>query len=332
MVTLGDIYADLPAGCSPLTAWLGKDISGHGVACDLARMPHLLIAGTTGSGKSGCINAMLCSILLRATPDEVRMILVDPKRVELNHYESIPHLLTPVVTNMKNAALVLQNIVREMESRYELMGAAKARNLGELNRARGRRGAATPLPHMLVVIDELADLMMVSPAEVEDAIIRLAQKSRAVGIHLVLATQRPRVDVITGMIKANVPVADRLRRVVADRLARDPRRQRRRGAARPGRHALQAARHLASCSASRAPTSPRRRRAQHRRAPAAARASRRSRRSCSSRRPTSSRSSWTPDEDPVLERRHPAGRAAPDRLGLAAAAPPARRLHARRAA
>src|SRR4029077_7803164 len=110
MVTLGDIYADLPASASPLTAWLGKDISGQGVACDLAKMPHLLIAGTTGSGKSGCINALLCSILLRATPDQVRMILVDPKRVELNHYESIPHLLTPVVTNMKNAALVLQNI------------------------------------------------------------------------------------------------------------------------------------------------------------------------------------------------------------------------------
>jgi DNA segregation ATPase FtsK/SpoIIIE, S-DNA-T family len=204
LVTLGDIYADPPAGSSPLTAWLGKDISGHGVACDLARMPHLLIAGTTGSGKSGCINAILCSILLRAAPDDVRMILVDPKRVELNHYESIPHLLTPVVTNMKNASLVLQNIVREMETRYEIMGAAKARNLGELNASRASIGRDT-LPHILVVIDELADLMMVSPAEVEDAIIRLAQKSRAVGIHLVLATQSPRVDVITGMIKANVP-------------------------------------------------------------------------------------------------------------------------------
>jgi S-DNA-T family DNA segregation ATPase FtsK/SpoIIIE len=132
------------------------------------------------------------------------MILVDPKRVELNHYEAIPHLLTPVVTNMKNASLVLQNIVREMESRYELMGAAKARNLLEWNRMRVARGEDA-VPFVLVVIDELADLMMVSPAEVEDAIIRLAQKSRAVGIHLVLATQSPRVDVITGMIKANVP-------------------------------------------------------------------------------------------------------------------------------
>jgi S-DNA-T family DNA segregation ATPase FtsK/SpoIIIE len=204
LVTLGDIYAEPPNGSSPLTAWLGKDISGHGVACDLARMPHLLIAGTTGSGKSGCINAILCSILLRATPDDVRMILVDPKRVELNHYESIPHLLTPVVTNMKNASLVLQNVVREMETRYEIMGAAKARNLAELNASRAGIGRDR-LPHILVVIDELADLMMVSPAEVEDAIIRLAQKSRAVGIHLVLATQSPRVDVITGMIKANVP-------------------------------------------------------------------------------------------------------------------------------
>ncbi len=204
MVTLGDIYEDLPASSTPLTAWLGKDIAGHGVACDLAKMPHLLIAGTTGAGKSGCINALLSSILLRATPEDVRMILVDPKRVELNHYEAIPHLLTPVVTNMKNAALVLQNVVREMESRYELMGASKCRSLIEWNRVREGEGRER-IPYMLVVIDELADLMMVSPADVEDAIIRLAQKSRAVGIHLVLATQSPRVDVITGMIKANVP-------------------------------------------------------------------------------------------------------------------------------
>jgi len=204
MVTLGDIYDEPGSGSSPLTAWLGKDIAGHGVACDLAKMPHLLIAGTTGAGKSGCINALLSSILLRATPEDVRMILVDPKRVELNHYEAIPHLLTPVVTNMKNAALVLQNVVREMESRYELMGASKTRNLIEWNRVREAEGRER-IPYMLVVIDELADLMMVSPADVEDAIIRLAQKSRAVGIHLVLATQSPRVDVITGMIKANVP-------------------------------------------------------------------------------------------------------------------------------
>jgi S-DNA-T family DNA segregation ATPase FtsK/SpoIIIE len=203
LVSLGDLV-DEPAVGSPLTVWLGKDISGQTVIADLARMPHLLIAGTTGSGKSGCINSMLCSILLRATPDEVRMILIDPKKVELNHYETIPHLLTPVVTNMKNASAVLANVVRQMEERYELMGLHKARNLVEMNRSRVRDGKA-PLPYMLVVIDELADLMMVSPAEVEDAIIRLAQKSRAVGIHLLLATQRPSVDVITGMIKANVP-------------------------------------------------------------------------------------------------------------------------------
>ncbi len=241
LVTLGDIFQDAPAGASPLTAWLGKDISGAGVACDLARMPHLLIAGTTGSGKSGCINAILASILLRATPDQVRMILVDPKRVELNHYESIPHLLTPVVTNMKNAALVLQNIVREMDSRYELMGAAKARNLSEWNAARAVRGQ-DPIPYVLVVIDELADLMMVSPAEVEDTIIRLAQKSRAVGIHLVLATQSPRGRRDHRHDQGQRAVADRLRGLVADGLARDPRHERRRGAPGRGGHALQAAR------------------------------------------------------------------------------------------
>jgi DNA segregation ATPase FtsK/SpoIIIE, S-DNA-T family len=204
VVTLGDIFDELPAGASPLSVWLGKDISGASVSADLARMPHILIAGTTGSGKSGCINTMLCSILLRATPDEVRMILVDPKRVELGLYESIPHLLTPVVSSPKSAAAVLTNVLTEMERRYERMSLARARNLGELNRVLTGRGEQ-PLPHLLIVIDELADMMMVSPQEVEDAVIRLAQKSRAVGIHLVLATQRPSVDVITGMIKANVP-------------------------------------------------------------------------------------------------------------------------------
>jgi DNA segregation ATPase FtsK/SpoIIIE, S-DNA-T family len=204
LVTLGDIFEPVPAGASPLSVWLGKDISGASVWADLARMPHILIAGTTGSGKSGCINTMLCSILLQATPDDVRMILVDPKRVELGLYESIPHLLTPVVSSPKAAAAVLANVLTEMDRRYERMSLARARNLAELNRALTGRGEA-PLPHLLVVIDELADLMMVSPQEVEDAVIRLAQKSRAVGIHLVLATQRPSVDVITGMIKANVP-------------------------------------------------------------------------------------------------------------------------------
>ncbi len=204
MVTLGDIYRDFPEGAGPLMVWLGKDIAGQPVYADLAQMPHLLVAGTTGSGKSGCINCMISSVLLRCTPDEVRMILIDPKRVELNHFQGIPHLLTPVVTVMKEAANVLANLIDEMESRYNKMQLAKARHLDELNQVRVRRGEK-PLPYIMLVVDELADLMMVAPTEVEDAIIRLAQKSRAVGIHLVLATQRPSVDVITGMIKANVP-------------------------------------------------------------------------------------------------------------------------------
>ena len=204
LVTLGDIYGELPATASPLSVWLGKDISGNAVWTDLARMPHLLIAGTTGSGKSGCINTILTSTLLRSTPDEVRMILIDPKRIELGYYESIPHLLTSVVSSPKEAATVLMNVVAEMERRYERLSLVRARSLPEANRAFRARGEA-PLPFLLVVIDELADLMMVSPQAVEDCVIRLAQKSRAVGIHLVLATQRPSVDVITGMIKANVP-------------------------------------------------------------------------------------------------------------------------------
>jgi S-DNA-T family DNA segregation ATPase FtsK/SpoIIIE len=204
LVTLGDIFDDLPQTASPLAVWLGKDISGNAVWTDLARMPHILIAGTTGSGKSGCINTILTSILLRATPDEVRMILVDPKRIELGYYESIPHLLTPVVSSPKQAAIALANVVAEMERRYEKLSIVRARSLPEANRALRARGEAA-LPYLLVVIDELADLMMISPQDVEDAVIRLAQKSRAVGIHLVLATQRPSVDVITGMIKANVP-------------------------------------------------------------------------------------------------------------------------------
>jgi len=204
LVTLGDIYDDLPATSSPLSVWLGKDISGQSVWTDLARMPHILIAGTTGSGKSGCINTILTSVLLRSTPEDVRMILIDPKRIELNYYESIPHLLTPVVSSPKEAATVLRNVVAEMERRYERLSAVRARSLAEANRAFRSRDEST-LPYLLVVIDELADLMMISPQEVEDAVIRLAQKSRAVGIHLVLATQRPSVDVITGMIKANVP-------------------------------------------------------------------------------------------------------------------------------
>jgi DNA segregation ATPase FtsK/SpoIIIE, S-DNA-T family len=204
MVRLGDVFQEPPKDWSPLTVWLGKDVAGKAIGADLTKMPHLLVAGTTGAGKSGAINAMLCSVLLRATPHELRLVLVDPKQVELNHYESIPHLLTPVITSPRMAANALQNLVREMEQRYGIMSLARTRSLIELNKARSQRNEA-PLPYILCVIDELADLMMVAPADVEDSIIRLAQKARAVGIHLVLATQSPRVDVITGMIKANVP-------------------------------------------------------------------------------------------------------------------------------
>jgi len=204
IVRLGDVFQEPPKDWSPLTVWLGKDVAGKAIGADLAKMPHLLVAGTTGAGKSAAINAMLTSVLLRATPHEVRLVLVDPKQVELNHYESIPHLLTPVITSPRMAANALQNLVKEMEQRYSIMSLSRTRSLIELNRARAKRGEP-PLPYILCVIDELADLMMVAPADVEDSIIRLAQKARAVGIHLVLATQSPRVDVITGMIKANVP-------------------------------------------------------------------------------------------------------------------------------
>lgn len=204
MVRLGDVYQPLPKEWSPVSVWLGKDIGGKAIGTDIAKMPHLLVAGTTGAGKSGCINTLLCSILLGSTPNEVKLVLIDPKQVELNLYEQIPHLLTPVVTSPRMAANVLNNLIREMEQRYTLMSAYKCRNLVELNDKRKKEGEPT-LPYILCVIDELADLMMVAPGEVEDAIIRLAQKARAIGIHLLLATQRPSADIITGMIKANVP-------------------------------------------------------------------------------------------------------------------------------
>ncbi len=204
IVHLGDVFEEPPADWSPLTVWLGKDVAGRAIGADLAKMPHLLVAGTTGAGKSGAINAMLVSILLRADPHQVRLVLVDPKQVELNHYDSIPHLLTPVITSPRMAANALQNLVKEMEERYGMMSLARTRSLPELNKVRAGRGEP-PLPYVLCVIDELADLMMVAPADVEDSIVRLAQKARAVGMHLVLATQSPRVTVITGLIKANVP-------------------------------------------------------------------------------------------------------------------------------
>ncbi len=204
IVHLGDVFQPPPKDASPLFVWLGKDVSGKAIGADLTRMPHLLVSGTTGAGKSACINAMLSSILLRATPQDVRVVLVDPKQVELNHYDAIPHLLTPVITSPRMAANALQNLVKEMEWRYGVMSMKRTRSLPELNKLRAAEGEAH-LPYVLCVIDELADLMLVAPADVEESIIRIAQKARAVGIHLVLATQSPRVDVITGLIKANVP-------------------------------------------------------------------------------------------------------------------------------
>lgn len=195
----------------PLEVPLGRDIAGNVAVADLSRMPHLLIAGATGSGKSVGINVMIASILMRTKPHEVKMMLIDPKRVELNTYDGIPHLLTPVVTQPKKAARALQNIVEEMDKRYELFEMSGARNLEsyneqlQLRRSQGEEDIPRNLPYIVVVVDELADLMMVAAKEVEDSIIRLAQMARAAGIHMILATQRPSVDVITGLIKANVP-------------------------------------------------------------------------------------------------------------------------------
>ncbi len=214
------VYADMP---SPLTLAMGKDIAGHPVVADLARMPHLLVAGTTGSGKSVAINAMILSLLYKAPPSQVRLILIDPKMLELSVYEGIPHLLAPVVTDMRQAAHALNWCVGEMERRYKLMSALGVRNLAGFNlKVRDAEKAKTPIPNpmvgpegeaealhemplIVVVIDELADLMMVVGKKVEELIARVAQKARAAGIHLVLATQRPSVDVITGLIKANIP-------------------------------------------------------------------------------------------------------------------------------
>jgi S-DNA-T family DNA segregation ATPase FtsK/SpoIIIE len=197
---------------SKLTLAMGKDINGRIIHADLTSMPHVLIAGSTGSGKSVAINAMIMSVLYKATPQQVRLILVDPKRVELGMYEGIPHLFTPIITEPKLAANALRNAVREMERRLKLLASRSVRNIDQYNKlfdshtpSLFKDPEAEPLPHMIIIIDELADLMMLDKANVEEAITRLAQMARAVGIHLVLATQRPSVDVITGLIKANVP-------------------------------------------------------------------------------------------------------------------------------
>jgi S-DNA-T family DNA segregation ATPase FtsK/SpoIIIE len=199
---------------SKLTMAMGKDINGRIVTADLNGMPHLLIAGSTGSGKSVAINAFIMSILYKATPEQVRLILVDPKRLELGNYEGVPHLYTPIITEPKLAANALRNAVREMERRLKLLAAKGVRNIDQYNRLFDNGGTPSlfeedsddkPIPYIVIIIDELADLMMLDSSNVEESITRLAQMARAVGIHLVLATQRPSVDVITGLIKANFP-------------------------------------------------------------------------------------------------------------------------------